>query len=143
MHRHRRAHHVAAEGLADRLLAEADAEHRNGRRGLVDQIEADAGLVRRAGAGREHDRVRIGGDHVARGHLVVAMHGDLRPQLAEIVDEVEGEAVVIVDQDNHAPGQGLDAVYEAGEQGVKDGRAETCRGDEPFNAMRQRCVADR
>ena len=36
--------------------------------------------------------------------LVVAMHGDLRAQPAEIVDEVEGEAVVVVDQDDHGAG---------------------------------------
>ena len=49
-------------------------------------------------------------DHVGGRNLVVAMHDDLRPQLAEVVDEVEGEAVVVVDQDNHAPGQRFRAV---------------------------------
>jgi hypothetical protein len=29
------------------------------------------------------------------------MHLDLRPQLAQVVDEVEREAVVVVDQDDH------------------------------------------
>ena len=71
---------------------------------LGDEVEADAGLVRRAGAGREHDRFRIGRDHGADGHLVVAMHDDVRPQPAQIMDQVEGEAVVIVDQNDHGPG---------------------------------------
>ena len=66
-----------------------------------DQIEADAGLLGRAGAGRQHDGVGVGGDHGAARHLVVAMHLDLRPQLTEIVHQVEGEAVVIVDQADH------------------------------------------
>ena len=64
VHRHRRAHHLAAEDLADGLMTEADAEGRDGRRRLGDEIEADAGVVRRAGAGREHDGVGIGGDHL-------------------------------------------------------------------------------
>src|SRR5262245_17445857 len=51
VHLRRRAHHLATERLPDRLVAEADPEHRNGRRGLVDQLEADAGVVGRAGAG--------------------------------------------------------------------------------------------
>ena len=34
--------------------------------------------------------------------LVVAMHDHVRAQLAEEVDEVEGEAVVVIDQDDHA-----------------------------------------
>src|SRR6185295_7977862 len=62
MHRNRRAHDLAAEGLADRLMAEADAKDRDGRRCLADQVEADAGVVWRAGAGREHDGVGIGRD---------------------------------------------------------------------------------
>src|SRR6185369_598792 len=55
VNRLRRPHDVAAERLADGLMAEADAEDRDGRRGLFDQIEADTGLVGRAGAGRQHD----------------------------------------------------------------------------------------
>ena len=38
----------------------------------------------------------------SRCDLVVAMHDDLRPQSTEIVEQVEGEAVVIVDQNDHA-----------------------------------------
>src|ERR1700734_841320 len=69
VHGQGRAHDVAAEGLADRLVAEADAEHRNGRRGLVDQVEADAGIIGGAGPRRQHDRIGIGGDHIgARDH---------------------------------------------------------------------------
>ena len=53
------AHHAAAEGLADRLVAEADAEERRaGLGGGGDQREADAGLVGVAGAGRQQDRRR-------------------------------------------------------------------------------------
>src|SRR3984885_8447644 len=97
----RRAHHLAAEGVADRLVAEADAEDRDCRSGARDQIETDAGLFGRAGAGRQHDRIGVGGDDVVACHLVVAMHLDLRPELTEIVDEVEGEAVIVIDQNEH------------------------------------------
>src|SRR5271169_6200133 len=44
----RRAHHLAAEGVADRLVTETDAENGNGRRGFDNQIEADARLFGRA-----------------------------------------------------------------------------------------------
>src|SRR5215813_12967386 len=40
MHWHWRSHHLAAEDLADRLMAEADAEDRHRSR-LGDEIEAD------------------------------------------------------------------------------------------------------
>src|SRR5207253_450402 len=48
VHRHRRAHHPAAENLPDRLVAKADAENRDGRRRLGNEIEADARIGRRA-----------------------------------------------------------------------------------------------
>src|SRR5262249_59941093 len=101
MYGKRRADDLAAECLPDRLMAEADAEDRNARRRCRDQIKANAGLVRRAGPWREHDRVGLCRNDGARRHLVVTMHFDLGPELTEIVDEVEGKAVVIVDQDDH------------------------------------------
>src|SRR5208283_706468 len=93
-----RAHHLAAESLADRLMPQADAEDRDLAAGAGDEVEAHARLMRRAGAGREHDRVRASGHHVIDADLVIAMHGDPRAKLAEIMDEIEGEAVVIIDQ---------------------------------------------
>src|SRR5690606_13178095 len=59
--------------------------------------QADAGLVGRAGAGRKDDGFgRALGDLVERD-TVVAHHFGLRSKLSEIVGEVVGEAVVIID----------------------------------------------
>ena len=55
----------------------------------------------RAGAGRQHDGVRIGRDHVRGRDLVVAMDLDLRPEPTQIVEQVEGEAVVVVNEQDH------------------------------------------
>ena len=41
-----------------------------------------------------------------RVDLVVAPDDDLRPELLEEVDEVVGEAVVVVDQQDHCLGEG-------------------------------------
>src|SRR5689334_2801156 len=119
VNRDRRAHHLAAEGLADRLMTKTDAEDRDARRGGSDQVETDAGLVRRAGAGREHNGVRFGGADVVRRHFVIAVHLDLGPELTEIVHEVEGETVVIVDQNDHDRTHILAAVRHARAKGVK------------------------
>ncbi len=43
MHQLRRPDHVAAHGLADGLVAEADAENGRGRLEAIDQRKADAG----------------------------------------------------------------------------------------------------
>src|SRR5262249_4799268 len=101
VHLHRRTYDLSAELLADRLVAETHAENRNGGGSLGDKIEADAGIVRRAGAGRQHDGLGLAGHHVADGYLVVPIHSHLRAQTTEVVEQVEGETVVVVDEDDH------------------------------------------
>src|SRR3546814_17887883 len=82
----------AAEMLADRLMAEADAEQRAPRVGAGgDEVEADARVIGCAGAGRDKDRVGAGAKGLCRGERVVAFDGHLGAQLDQIVNEVEGE----------------------------------------------------
>ena len=123
VHRGAGAAHHAAVDLADRLVAEADAEHRQARGAEVgDRVHADAGLVGRAGAGRD-DEVRRprGGDLVER-HVVVALDRDLGAELAQVLHEVVGERVVVVDHE-HAR-RGDDGLARAGSRstGVVIGR---------------------
>src|ERR1700690_612299 len=134
--RRRRAHDFAAERLSDRLVAEEDAENRNAWRGLDDEFETGAGLVRRAGARREHDGFRLSGDHLGGRNLVVAMHDDVRPQPAQVMEQVEGEAVVVVDQNDHVfkPAQGLKTTFEGGQAGVISARCRAAGGPSPANA---------
>src|SRR5262245_20489492 len=102
VHELRRPLDQAAKGLADRLVPEADAEQRHlGVARRLDEIEADPRLVRRARTRRQHDRLRPRRQHLADADLVVAVHHRLGAKLTEIVVEVEGEAVVVVDQDDH------------------------------------------
>ena len=98
------ANRAPAERLDHRLVAEADAEGRHallgkGARGL----DRDPGLRRRAGTGRDHQSVGPSLEQLGDRRLVVAHNLDLRPELAEVLDEVVGEAVVVVDdEDVHA-----------------------------------------
>ena len=95
----------AAEMLADRLMAEADAEQRASGFGAGgDEIEADSGLVRRARAGRDQHRIGAGRERFCGGQRIVALDAHFGPQLDQIVNEVEGEAVVIVDDEDHGGG---------------------------------------
>ena len=57
MHGLRRPDDLAAIGLAERLMAEANPKDRNGRSGGLDEFEANAGVARPAGTRRQHDRV--------------------------------------------------------------------------------------
>ena len=66
MHHLLRAADRGAERLGDRLMAEADAEHRDPAGRGADQRQGDAGAVGIAGAGRDHDGVGPQGDRVLR-----------------------------------------------------------------------------
>ena len=78
-------------------MTETNTEDRQPARCFFDQIEADSGFVGIAGTWRENNSV---GTHLyclvgAEG--IVAPNFDLRSQFAQIVAEVVGETIVIID----------------------------------------------
>jgi hypothetical protein len=97
MHQFLGVHDLAAEGFADRLVAEADAEQRNLAGEFTNRCQRNTCLRRGAGAGGNHQIVGIEPRHFGNGDGVVAVNLNILTQLAEILDEVVGEAVVIVD----------------------------------------------
>jgi hypothetical protein len=90
-------HDLAAEGRAYALVAEADAEQRDPAGEFLDRCHRDAGFGRRTGAGRNHDAVRLHRGDFLEGDRVVAEHLDVLAEFAEILHQVVGEAVVVVD----------------------------------------------
>jgi hypothetical protein len=100
------ADYVAAEGCTDGLMAEADAEDGDdggdsGAGKVLDEPDADAGVLRSAGAGRDEDAVGMQGFDFGGGELVVAADDHLGAQLAHVLDEVVGEGVVVVEDEYH------------------------------------------
>ena len=89
------------EGLTDGLVPQADAQDRHGRGRAGDQGQADAGLVWCAGAGRQQHGGGVQRPGLVRRQVVVAHHMRRRAQLREVVDEVVGEAVVVIDDEDH------------------------------------------
>jgi len=102
VHRLGGAHDLAAIDLADRLMAQADAQDRHGAIRLFDHLQADARLVGGAGAGRQDDAFGLHRQRLRRRNLVIADDFYLRPQLAQIMEEVVGETVIVIDQEQHA-----------------------------------------
>jgi hypothetical protein len=93
---------LAAESLANRLVAEADAEKGDAGAGSgLGQGQADPGGGGVAGAGGKDDHLGCHRDHVLHLQGIVAFDDDIGPKLAQVVDEVPGEAVVVVDQEKH------------------------------------------
>ncbi len=106
VHRLRRALHFSVEHLAEPLVTEADAEHRD--LAEAQDVVADAEVVpaaRRPRPGREHDRVEVPAFQRPPGDRVVVdddrlLAGDPRQQ----VEDVVGVGVVVVDQERpHRP----------------------------------------
>src|SRR6266540_530400 len=84
---------TGSAGLADALVAEADAEDRQLAGEALDRLDADAGLFRRTRPGRDDDALRRHLVDILDRDLVVAKHLDLGAQLAQVLVEVVGEAV--------------------------------------------------
>ena len=98
VHRRRRAHDLAAERDADGLMPEADAEHRRRRPEPPDHVDRDAGVLGPPGPGRDHDALGLQRLDLVERDLVVALTTGAAPSSPEVLGEVEGERVVVVDE---------------------------------------------
>ena len=90
-----------AEGFAQSLVSEANAQYRNLAGKVANQFDADAGLVRSAGARRDDDAVGTKSFDIGNAQLIVAADFDFGAQLSEILNEVVGKGVVIVEDEDH------------------------------------------
>src|SRR5688572_11944753 len=104
VHLRLRARHRATKRLADRLVTQTDAQDGRVSAQAVDDLQRDPGLVGGPGAGRDHDALGLQRRDAVDVEGVVADDVRLRAQLAEVLDEVVGERVVVVDDENHPSG---------------------------------------
>src|SRR2546426_5759575 len=92
----RRANNLPSERLPDGLVAEADAQQGHAPRKLFDDLQANSSLGGGLRAGRYDDALRPQPLDLFGIGLVVAPHLDLGAQLTQILDQVVGERVVVV-----------------------------------------------
>ena len=90
--------------FADGLMTEADAEDGNRASPATDCVDGDPRLRRSARSGGQHDGVRGELADFIDGDRVVATHVDVRTELPEVLHEVVGEGVVVVDDEQHRGG---------------------------------------
>ena len=96
-----RADDFATERVADGLMAEADAENGNFAGEVLDDGHAQTRFARRAGAGRNNDAFGAHAGDFVECDFVVAADFELLPHLAEVLRQVVGERVVVVEEQNH------------------------------------------
>src|SRR6476469_3068045 len=102
VHQLPRAHHPAAVGFADSLMSETDTEVRDRAAPLADRLDTDPRFGRCTGSGRDHHAGHAHATDVIDGDLVVALHDRLLAELAQVLNEVVRERVVVVEDEQHA-----------------------------------------
>ncbi|MNN56461.1 hypothetical protein D3C81_1713950 [compost metagenome] len=92
-----RTHHLAAECRAYCLMSEADAEDRQLACKLLQDRNRHAGFMRRARTGRNADALRIQRGDLFQCDLVITYGVHVFAQFAEVLHQVVGERVVVID----------------------------------------------
>src|SRR5687768_8032042 len=101
VHQSRRPNNLSAKILTDGLVAEAHAENRLPARKGLDDVQRDSRLTRGTRAWRQQHSLRVQRDGLGRRNLIVAKYALFHAQLAKILDEVEGEGIEVVDDEQH------------------------------------------
>ncbi len=101
VHQARRANDLRAKGVANRLMAQAHPQDRHAPGKAPHHLDGEAGLLRGAGPRREDDPLWGEALDVVQGELVVAEDGELLAHLREVLHQVVGERVVVVNNENH------------------------------------------
>src|ERR1035437_6821070 len=104
MHQFLRAYHFASVCLRDRLMSKAYTENRGGRTELPDDGNADTCSRRRPRTRRDNDRRRIHVLYRLDVHLIISPDHDVTSELAQVLDQIVCERIVVVDYQNHARG---------------------------------------
>src|SRR6266404_2019612 len=107
VHQSRRLNNLAAEHRADALMAETNAKDRRSRTESANHFVADPGILGPAGTGRDADAFRTKRLDFSDRDLVIPLHYDVAIQHAEMLDEIVGKRIVIIDDQDlihHSPG---------------------------------------
>ena len=87
--------------LANGLVAQTDSQDRNPSGKVVDELQCHTGIVGNAGSGRNDNLLGLAGLYPRNINAVVAVNDDLFPQFSQILHQVVGKGVVVVDDQNH------------------------------------------
>lgn len=102
VHQNRRANDAPAIGLSDGLMTEAYAHKRDIATNALDQFEANTGLIRVTRPGRHDNALRPVAQNLVYRHLIVAVDTTVSAELAQKMDEIVSETVVIIDEYQHS-----------------------------------------
>ena len=101
VHERARADHLAAESFTDRLVSQTDAEDGRLAGHVADERDENAGLMRRAGARRKQNALRLESLDLLDCQFVIAIDRDLCTQFPKVLDKVVRKRIVIVEDKDH------------------------------------------
>src|SRR3954469_4509266 len=104
MHDAARADHTAAKSRTNSLMAKATPKNGNFSRHFADEIDRDAGFIRSARTGRNHNFPRGQLLDLLRCDLIIPAYLDLFACFADVLDKVKSKGIVIVETENHGSG---------------------------------------
>lgn len=103
MERLRRADHFAAKNLPDGLMPQTDTQKRYGTIGAGgDQVQTNAGMIRVRRAGGNKHGIGCACQCDFHRDLVIAVDFNVLSQIAQILDQIVGKTVIIIDKQDHA-----------------------------------------
>ena len=100
MHELRCAHDVAAVDLTDALMPEAHTEYRNSSGKCGDHSVGKSGVFWSAGPGTNEHAVGSKFLDLLDGERVASMHERVGTKLAQVLDKVEDERVVVIEDED-------------------------------------------
>src|SRR5882757_8921989 len=88
---------TASVNLSNGLVPQANAKQWDMRPKGFNNLTGHTCLVRGAGSWRDHDMIRLHGLYFIQSDLIIAPYGYLSSEFPQVLVQVIGEAVVIVD----------------------------------------------
>jgi len=101
MHQACSAHHLPAVDIPHALVSKTDTKNGIFPRKRADHITTDPRLFRCAGARGDANPLRSHRLNLLDTDLVVAMNHGIGSQFPEILDEIVGEGIVVVEDEDH------------------------------------------
>ena len=95
------ANDFAAEGSTDGLMTKADTEDGTFSCQFFDKLDRNTRFLRSAGAGRDNDAFWFATRDFFDRNFIVAMDFYRAAKFAEILGEVVGKGIVVVEEKNH------------------------------------------
>ena len=105
MHQFIGTDNFSAKRLSDGLMTEAYAQQGNFSGPAFDRLKADTCFVGIARSGRDDQAVKSLEFEIINTYRVIAHHFLLRTQLAKVLDDVVGEGIVVIDDEEAHPEQ--------------------------------------